>query len=75
MENLYAKRLMSTKTNIGIIFVLKSVLREFSILAKFLTVATLPHPELSYFPTFLRNSEIWLKLLENKGVLSNFGRE
>ena len=75
MENLYAKRLMSTKTNIGIIFVLKSVLREFSILAKFLTVATLPQPELSYFPTFLRNSEIWLKLLENKGVLSNFGRE
>ena len=75
MENLYAKRLMSTKTNIGIIFVLKSVLREFSILAKFLTVATLPHPELSYFPTFLRISEIWLKLLENKGVLSNFGRE
>ena len=75
MENLYAKRLMSTKTNIGIIFVLKSVLREFSILAKFLTVATLPHPELSYFPTFLRNSEIWLKLLENKGILSNFGRE
>ena len=75
MENLYAKRFMTTKTNISIRFVLKSVLREFSILAKFLTLATLPHPELSYFPTFLKNSEIWFRLLENKGALSNFERE
>ena len=31
MENLYGKHLMTTKTNVGIRYVLKSVLREFSI--------------------------------------------
>ena len=53
---------MTTISNVGIRYVLKRFYRIFNFdqipYKKFLTVATLPHPELSYFPTFLRNSEI-----------------